>query len=82
MREMKRGALAVLLLCALVSVGMVASHLALTDIQLGVEPNLEGEWWVVRVSFMLNAALIVAAGLLALGLIGHSADEPGRPGSG
>lgn len=65
----RREAAAMLVLCALAAGVMVASHLALTDIHHGLEPNLEAEWWVVRAFFVLHAALVVMAGRQAMRLM-------------
>ena len=62
------------ILCVLVVVGMVASHLALTDIRRGAESDLEFEWWVVRATFLLIGSLVFVTGLLARGVF----REPGR----
>ena len=48
-----------LILAVLLLIGLILSHLALTDIGKGVEPNLTGEWWTVRITFLLAAALAV-----------------------
>jgi len=53
-----------LLLSFFVLVGIVLSHLALTDIYHGIEPNLETEWWVVRITFTLVVLLVIFFTLL------------------
>jgi len=60
------------ILCVLVLVAMAASHLALTDIRHGLEPDLETEWWVVRGTFVLTGSLVLVTGLLAQGVIRES----------
>ncbi|MFQ5945106.1 MAG: hypothetical protein ACE5NC_02520 [Anaerolineae bacterium] len=67
--ESRRLALLTLVLSVLVLGGLLASYLALTDIYRGVEPDLEAEWWVVRLSFILTGLLILSAGLLVRGVL-------------
>jgi hypothetical protein len=53
------------LLGVLVVLSLLASHLALTDIWHGTEPNLDSEWNVVRASFlMILLFLIFVYGLI------------------
>jgi hypothetical protein len=57
----KKYALLMLSICTLVVIGLLLSHLALTDIYRGVEPNLETEWWIVRITFILVLILVGSA---------------------
>ena len=50
-----------ILLAVFVLIGLVFSHLALTDISRGLEPDLTAEWWVVRITFGLVAALVFSS---------------------
>jgi len=72
MTRLKLYALIAAILCVLVVVGMVASHLALTDIHHDMEPDLETEWSVVRATFILTGFLVFVTSLLARGVIQES----------
>ena len=61
----KKSAILVLGACALVVIGLLLSHLALTDISHGIESNLEMEWWVVRITFLLVLILVGLVSFLA-----------------
>ncbi|NIS81587.1 MAG: hypothetical protein GTO14_15600 [Anaerolineales bacterium] len=61
------------LLCVLSSTGLIASHLALVDVFLGVEPDLSMEWSVIRVGFGLQVLLVLGT----LGLIWKLARKTG-----
>jgi hypothetical protein len=69
MKRIKGYAILTLVLCFFVVLGIVASHLALTDIFHGVEPNLEVEWWVVRITFTLVGVLVLSATLLTIKIL-------------
>ena len=58
---MKRLTSVNVILSILVLVGLLMSHLALTDIANDVEPDLTAEWWVLRVTFGLVAALVFSS---------------------
>lgn len=45
--------------------GLALTHLALTDIWHGREPDLTAEWAVVRISLLIFAGFIASAGGLA-----------------
>lgn len=49
------------ILAVLLLIGLVFSHLALTDISHGTEPDLQAEWWTVRITFLMAAALAVTS---------------------
>ena len=53
MKKTKVNAILALVLSLLVLIGICLSHFALTDIYHGKEPNLETEWWTVRITFVL-----------------------------
>ena len=59
MKRAKTYTVLTLFLSFFVLVGIVLSHLALTDIYHGIEPNLEMEWWVVRITFSLVLLLVI-----------------------
>ena len=42
-----------ILLAGFVIIGLFLSHLALTDIAHGIEPDLAAEWWIIRITFLL-----------------------------
>jgi len=56
--NMKSLALVNLILAIFVIVGLLMSHLALTDIAHNIEPDLTAEWWVLRFTFMLVVGLV------------------------
>lgn len=60
MKKIKRWALLTLGLGALLIVSMLASHLALTDIWKGLEPNLSTEWGIVRVGFVFEVLFLLS----------------------
>ena len=62
-------AILILVLSGLVLIGVLLSHLALTDIYHGIEPNLETEWWIVRITFVLVVGLALSSGYLALRVV-------------
>jgi hypothetical protein len=55
-----------LVLSVVVLIGIVLSHLALTDIYHGIEPNLDTEWWIVRVTFIFVFVLAVTSVVFSL----------------
>ena len=57
----------VLAVCVLI--GLILSHLALVDINRGLEPNLSAEWWVVRSTFLLVIALVFSSILSARSIL-------------
>ena len=65
----RMNAVITLILCVIVAFAIATSHLALTDIYHGTEPNLEVEWWIVRSTFILLGFLIISASLLARGVL-------------
>ena len=69
MKKSKIYSIFTLLLSILVLAGVVLSHLALTDIYHGVDPNLDTEWWVVRVTFVFVIVLAVASMVISLNKI-------------
>jgi protein-S-isoprenylcysteine O-methyltransferase Ste14 len=69
MKRSKVSSFFVLILPILVLAGVVLSHLALTDIYHGVEQNLETEWWIVRVTFILVFVLSVISLVLFLKML-------------
>jgi hypothetical protein len=60
MQKIKRWALVTLGLGGLLTVSMLASHLALTDIWKGIEPNLSTEWSIVRVGFVFEVLFLLS----------------------
>ena len=60
MQKIKRWALVTLGLGVLLIVSMLASHLALTDIWKGIEPNLSTEWSIVRVGFVFEVLFLIS----------------------
>jgi heme/copper-type cytochrome/quinol oxidase subunit 2 len=66
MMKTKSLSIFIVILAALVLVGVVLSHLALTDINHGIEPNLEMEWWIVRITFILVILLAVSSMYFAI----------------
>ena len=48
-------------LAPLVLVGLLLSHFALTDIGHGTEPDLNNEWWILRVNFLLTIGLAISS---------------------
>ncbi len=60
MKNNKSLAVVNIVLSVLVIIGLAMSHLALTDIAHGVEPDLTAEWWVIRVTFLLVGALVLS----------------------
>ena len=64
MKRAKTYTVLTLLLAFFVLVGIVLSHLALTDIYHGIESNLETEWWVVRITFSLVLLLVISSTFL------------------
>lgn len=58
MQKIKRWALVTLGFGVLLIVSMLASHLALTDIWKGIEPNLSTEWGIVRVGFVFEVLFL------------------------
>jgi hypothetical protein len=60
MRKIKGWALVTLGLGALLIVSMLASHLALTDIWKGIEPNLSTEWGIVRAGFVFEVLFLLS----------------------
>ena len=54
-----------IVLALFVLIGLAFSHLALTDISRGTEPDLTAEWWVVRITFGLVGALVLSSILTA-----------------
>jgi DNA-binding CsgD family transcriptional regulator len=65
MKRTKVYAVLMLVLSFFILMGIVLSHLALTDIYHGIEPNLETEWWIVRITFSLAALLVISSAFLA-----------------
>ena len=65
MEKTKVNAILTMVLSVIVLIGIVLSHLALTDIYHGIEPNLETEWWMVRITFILVGFLVLSAIVLA-----------------
>jgi len=57
----KISAIVNIILALFVLIGLVFSHLALTDISHGLEPDLSAEWWVVRITFLLVSALVFSS---------------------
>ena len=60
MLKIRRWALVTLGLGVLLIVSMLASHLALTDIWKGIEPNLSTEWSIVRVGFVFEVLFLLS----------------------
>ncbi len=60
MQKIKRWALVTLGLGVLLIVSMLVSHLALTDIWKGIEPNLSTEWSIVRVGFVFEVLFLIS----------------------
>jgi len=61
MKKLKVSATVSLLLGILFVFGLLCTHLALTDIWHGTEPNLEVEWNVVRISFLIETLFLISA---------------------
>jgi hypothetical protein len=66
MNRTKGAAILSLVLSGLVLAALVLSHLALTDVYHGIEPDLETEWWIVRITFLLVIVLVLTAVYSAL----------------
>ena len=62
-------------LAALVLLFLVLSHLALADINKGIEPNLTAEWWVVRITLVLAACLALTSLIAARSFL-HRSSHP------
>ncbi len=60
MQKIKRWALETLGQGVLLIVSMLASHLALTDIWKGIEPNLSTEWSIVRVGIVFEVLFLIS----------------------
>ncbi len=73
MKGIKDTAIITLVLCLFVVIGIVVSHLALTDIYHGIESSLENEWWIVRITFIFVGLLVVSAAYLSLKLFQRDA---------
>ena len=69
MEKIKVNADLTMVLSVFVLIGIVLSHLALTDIYHGIELNLEPEWWIVRITFLLVMGLVVSSMFIALRII-------------
>lgn len=67
-------------LCVLALIGLVASYLALMDIYHGVELDLEAEWRVLRLTFILTGSLILSAGIMGGGVLRELNRNSGRHG--
>lgn len=61
MQKLKSFAKISLLLGIFSVLGLIFSHLALTDIWHGVEANLNQEWQMVRIGFLLTTLFHVSA---------------------
>ena len=61
-------------LAVLVLILLILSHLALVDINKGIEGNLSAEWWVVRITLSLAALLVVTSLISARYIIRHDSN--------
>ncbi len=64
-------------LAVLVLIFLVLSHLALVDINKGVETDLSTEWWVVRITLVL-AALLALTSLISARFFFQRSSKPDR----
>jgi len=63
----------------LVLIFLVLSHLALVDINRGIEADLIAEWWVVRVTLVLAAILALISLITARSILNHSSKPERDP---
>ena len=64
-------------LAAAVLILLVISHLALVDINKGIEADLSAEWWVVRITLILAACLALTSLITTRSFLHHSS-KPDR----
>ena len=64
-----------LTLGAFALIGLLFSHLALTDIYKNNEPNLNTEWGIVRASFIITFMFIVLSSITLLRFIKNKTNE-------
>ena len=69
MEKTKVNAVFTMVLTIIALIGIVLSHLALTDIYHGIEPDLETEWWIVRITLIFVVGLVVSSAFLALKML-------------
>jgi len=62
-------------LAAVVLILLVISHLALVDINKGIEGNLSAEWWVVRITLVLAACLALTSLITAHSFLHRSSKQ-------
>jgi len=62
-------------LAVLVLIFLVLSHLALVDINKGIEADLTAEWWVMRITLVLAALLAVTSFISARNNLRHNSNQ-------